>query len=544
MGQNNIEEIDTLEDTMVFKVENASSTKELNVIREKNEVVDFTSPVQVLSDIKDTKGSKSSKNQNKSSKPKKEKVKKAKKVEKPAKANATQSKLSKAITAMKPKSSTKKSDEQKSAKKQKVKKQKKSKLKNPSERVLEYQSEFDPKNKNIMKAEVQKYSEMNFDKILDAAFEHSYDLKVADYDVLISRTDVIGARSEYFPKLYLGASTEYTKSFRDELTSISIGDSYINPYTRFQSVLGITVAYNLFDFGVRRGNLDIAKTDVDLKSLKVNEQKQELILTIIDAYSKLEIAQKQLKLNREILALNKQNLGIVKRLYDAKEISKIDYDNRVVRVNDIEKRIHDLQKIAQESLNWLEFYTGYEFNQDNLKVQEIKKPNFDPSQTTDYTKTVTWQVYEKEIKKKELALKVAKRNYLPKLNAYGRYYLYGADQNSYGKSFEDFGPSNATVGVSLSVPVFDGMKNYSQVQRAKMELGQMQVQRDKAIAQWLTRLSTLRGNYLYLGKQIEDNEKILKTLNDKNKATQNAILRGIQVLVTDEGNTTNGKGQQ
>ena len=75
MGQNNIEEIDTLEDTMVFKVEDASSTKELNVIREKNEVVDFTSPVKVLSDIKDTKGSKSSKNQNKSSKPKKEKVK-------------------------------------------------------------------------------------------------------------------------------------------------------------------------------------------------------------------------------------------------------------------------------------------------------------------------------------------------------------------------------------------------------------------------------------------------------------------------------------
>jgi hypothetical protein len=75
VGQNNIEEIDTLEDTMVFKVEDASSTKELNVIREKNEVVDFTSPVKVLSDIKDKKGSKSSKNQNKSSKPKKEKVK-------------------------------------------------------------------------------------------------------------------------------------------------------------------------------------------------------------------------------------------------------------------------------------------------------------------------------------------------------------------------------------------------------------------------------------------------------------------------------------
>jgi len=73
VGQKKIEEIDNLEDTMVFDVKDLS-TKELNVIKEKNEVVDFTSPVEVLSDIDENKKVKKVK-KDKSSSPKKDKKK-------------------------------------------------------------------------------------------------------------------------------------------------------------------------------------------------------------------------------------------------------------------------------------------------------------------------------------------------------------------------------------------------------------------------------------------------------------------------------------
>ena len=53
---------------------------------------------------------------------------------------------------------------------------------------------------------------------------------------------------------------------------MSIGDAFINPYTRFQSLLGVTVSYNLFDFGIRGGNLKAAKEDVKLKELETKEK--------------------------------------------------------------------------------------------------------------------------------------------------------------------------------------------------------------------------------------------------------------------------------
>ena len=74
MAQNKVEQVDNLEDTMVFDV-NELSTKELNVIKEKNEVVDFTSPVEVLSDINEDKKGKKTKKEKPAKKDKKKKFK-------------------------------------------------------------------------------------------------------------------------------------------------------------------------------------------------------------------------------------------------------------------------------------------------------------------------------------------------------------------------------------------------------------------------------------------------------------------------------------
>ncbi len=100
--------------------------------------------------------------------------------------------------------------------------------------------------------------------------EHSYDLKISDFQVLIAQQGIKGARAEYFPKLVFMMGTEYTKNFRNEREStvMSIGEAYINPYTRYQSVLGLTLSYNIFDFGVRGGNLKIAKEGVSIKELE------------------------------------------------------------------------------------------------------------------------------------------------------------------------------------------------------------------------------------------------------------------------------------
>lgn len=370
---------------------------------------------------------------------------------------------------------------------------------------------------------------INFDEISKKAQEHSYDIKLADYDFLISKQGIRDARSEYFPKLVAVASTEYTKNFRDYRNSIvtTVGDSFINPYTRFQSLFGITLSYNIFDFGIRRNNLDIAKEDADIKELLIKSKFQDLDLTLIDVYSKLLMTQKQIKLNNEILKLEQENLAMKERLLAAKEISKMEINEQKVLVKTTEQQILELSSIAEESLNWISFYTGENYDFKGIDVTDFKKTDFDPMKSYDYTQSVLWKVQEKELKKKELALKIAKKAYLPKVNAYGRYYLYGSDHSSYSEALRDFSPSNYTVGASVIVPVFDGFKTSAAIQKADLDLKRQFIERDKAIAELMNKLSIMRSNLLYLEKQVEANKIAIKELQDKEKSLKRLLAKKV-----------------
>lgn len=363
-------------------------------------------------------------------------------------------------------------------------------------------------------------TKINFDDVIKKAKEHSYDLKISDYNILISKQGVRGARSEYFPKLNFSVGTEYTKNFRDgkDTTVMSIGDAFINPYTRYQSIMGINVGYNLFDFGVRGGNLKIAKEDVKLKELENKEKFQELNLTLLDTYTKILITSKQIEMNRNILTLEEKNLEFYERLFKAKEISKTELNGQRVKVSTTKAKISDLLSIEQESLNWLSFYTGENYDINNLKIADIKRPDFDVLAFQDYTKSITWKIHEKNIKKKETELQVVKKNNYPKLNVYGRYYLYGSNQNNYGRSLGDIQPSNFSVGASLSMPLFDGFKNSSNIEKTALELKQLHLERDKAIAQLMTRLANMRSNLMYLDDKIVENKTAIKELSDKEKS--------------------------
>ena len=86
------------------------------------------------------------------------------------------------------------------------------------------------------------------------------------------------------------------------------------------------------------------------------------------------------------------------------------------------------------------------------------------------------------------------------------------------------------------MPLFDGMKNASTVQKTKLEIEKLFVERDKAMAEYKNRLATLRSNYHYMNKQIENNETIINELTQKDKSNKrllaNKIISPIEVVQT------------
>ena len=385
-------------------------------------------------------------------------------------------------------------------------------------------------NKNIQNLEINKNlitGKICYEDVLKKAKSHSYDLQLADFEILIAKQGIRSARSEYFPKLIAMAGTEYTKNFRDYTNSTitTVGDSFINPYTRFQSLMGITLSYNLFDFGIRHDNLTLSKEDSEVKALITESQMQDLELTLVDTYSKLLMTQKQIELYKEILDIETKNLEMYERLYKAKEISKQELNDERVKVKNIEISILELKSLFENHLNWLSFYTGEKYNPQDVLITDIKRPDFNPMEFNDYTKTLIWRIQDKEIKKKELELKIAKKNYLPKVNVYSRYYIYGSDPSSYNQALGDIRPTNYTIGGNIVMPVFDGFKTSANVQKATLELKKQIIERDKAIAEFTTKLSIMRSNLLFLESQTDTCNDIVLELDEKEKSAERLVKK-------------------
>ncbi len=265
--------------------------------------------------------------------------------------------------------------------------------------------------------------------------------------------------------------------------------------------------------------------------MKKKQKYQDLNLNVVDTYSKILMTKNQIELNKKILQLEEKSLEYKTRLFNAKELSKMEYDDALVRVSIVKKRISDLSSILQESINWLSFYTGEKYDTDNIKVSDIKISDFDTNAFQDYTKSITWKIHENYIKKKELELYVAKRTNYPKINAYTKYYLYGSDGTSYRDSLKDIKSSNLTVGLSMNTMLFDGMKNRANIGKVKLELQQLHVERDKAMAEFMAKLASMRSNLIYLNQQKAENDKILTNLKDKEKSTKRLVAKRLMTPI-------------
>jgi outer membrane protein TolC len=73
------------------------------------------------------------------------------------------------------------------------------------------------------------------------------------------------------------------------------------------------------------------------------------------------------------------------------------------------------------------------------------------------------------------------------------------------------------------MPLFDGFKNSALIQKTALELKQLQVERDKAIAELATKLAVMRSNLMYLDEQIDENSTAIKELTDKENSTHKLV---------------------
>lgn len=358
-------------------------------------------------------------------------------------------------------------------------------------------------------------------ELMGKARAHAYEVQMAGMERGIRGQERRIERSEYYPRINLYAGSEYTHNMREGRMGAvtTVGEMFINPYTRYQTLLGITMSYNVYDFGVRRGRMEMAKRSEEIGEIAEREGLRAVYVKVIEKYSGIVLLKREIEIKEGIVEQIERKLAMKRRLNGAGEISSIEIKEEEIELAGERKELLEMEERMEGECEELSYYIGERYEVGRLSDEEMRAEREKEIEVgeEDYERSEVNQIYGKEIARKEAEIAVLRRSRYPKLVAYGRYYMYGSDRNNYGGSLGDIGLSNYTIGGSLSMPIFDGMRNREEIRKAEMEKRRLEIEREKAVEEYRRRVEGLVRELRYERERIAQSEEQMKCIEERKK---------------------------
>lgn len=369
---------------------------------------------------------------------------------------------------------------------------------------------------------------LDLDQVLKAAEEKAYEPKIAAANVEISKAKVWEARSEYLPTVRGQLNAEYQKDLTNETSAVtSVGNTVIPTGTRFQNSVSLSANHTLFDFGARGQKVKLAKADTRVQKATFYQSTRDLRLRIIELYTDILILQQNQDHLSSLIPIYRSVYKVKQRLYEPGRTSRVEVSEAAIQVAEALDQIEKLKEDRQTKLNELSVYTLAEYNAQDTLLEDLQAPADTDTKTLkahiemDVQHSPEAAYYDAQIKGKKAERSVIKRQYLPTVQAYFNYTLYGFDPDQYWASVGDIANRNLYTGLTISVPIFDGFKGLAQLKRNHWEIEKLRLEK----AHQLAKLKSQIVSQIDISEQLVNESTSKKAILDEASTKLNMLER-------------------
>jgi len=215
----------------------------------------------------------------------------------------------------------------------------------------------------------------------------------------------------------------------------------------------------------------------ELAQLNSEKIVEDLSYNIAMAYYQVLVVSQNIKLLEDSRDQYTELNRIMELQLEKGVIKQVDYNRILVAFNNIQSQLSLVETAKQDALNYLKVMIGMPLdeelviNEDESLLVETALPEPTP---IDISNRLDFRINMKNIDLQGLNTKVTKYSFLPTLSAYARY---GA--NSYSENFRDSWTQFndfASVGLTLTVPIFNGLRANTAYHKEKIRLENLTLQ--------------------------------------------------------------------
>lgn len=320
---------------------------------------------------------------------------------------------------------------------------------------------------------------------IDYALEKNIKLQQDKIALEESDVDVKTAKASLFPSLSFNTGHNVINRPYQQNSSTVSGTEIISSdsKTTYNGNYSLNAQWTLWNGGRRLNNIKQQKTTRDIASLSVSETENMLQEEITKLFVQILYADESVKINKSTLETSEANFKRGEELFKEGSISKADLAQLESQVGNDQYQLVTSEstlrnyKLQLKQLLELDGTDEMTLALPTLSDEQVMKVL--PSQADVYQTALTTrpeiQSGQLSIDNAKLGIKTAKAGYMPtiSLSASSSSTTNSASTNNWAQQMK-YGWNNM-IGISLGIPIFDNRQNKSNVQKAKLQYSNSQL---------------------------------------------------------------------
>jgi len=385
---------------------------------------------------------------------------------------------------------------------------------------------------------------LSLNDCMDYALKHNYTVKNAKLDVQIQQAQINQQVSAAYPHINGKADLNYfnvpQRSFVDAgfFNPAYAGVVEAFPFSlNYAGDIGITTSQTIFDGSVFVA-LKARNTVMELARQNEGVSEETIRYNVYKAYNSLVIAQRQYELIKGFLSYARNLDQDVHILNQNGMNEKIDVERSGVQVNNLATDSIRIGNLLTTSEQMLKFQMGMNINTPivltDTALEQRKENTLALLQAEEsYERVPEYQALLTGLKLNEYNVERYKMTALPSVSAFwAQGSNYGA--NKFGDMFIfDRYYANSTIGLQITMPIFNGLLRVNQLNEAKLNVQKMQNNIDnmKLVIDFQTNTSRtqLRNAVLQVQNQHRNVELASDVLDLARKKYKEGVGSNIEV---------------
>lgn len=311
------------------------------------------------------------------------------------------------------------------------------------------------------------------------ALEQNIDIKMDMINAESAGIDEKTAKAAFLPSLNASIGQRIVNNPFSDTNTIIDGDQITSSTakTNYNGSYGIDASWIIYNGSKRINTLKQQQTARETAELTVEQSKNTIIENIIQLYIQILYANEAVNINRSTLEVSTEECRRGEELLNAGSISKADYAQLQAQVSNNKYLLVSSQsnlenyKLQLKQLIELNGNETFDVETPDINDSDILVPLPDKDEIYNSALALRPEIKagQLNLQQSDLAISIAKADYIPTLSlsaGIGTNHTNGSDFTFAEQMKTNW---NNSIGLTLSIPIFNNRQTKSNVQKAKLQ---------------------------------------------------------------------------